>query len=589
MKTTEHNCSVCTPLLAVSMALGFILCAGAGAATPWTPTHLETVLWLDAADTDTLSTDGADRVSLWENKGSAADADAVQTDDDLKPIYSATAFNSRPGLAFDSANDFMNLGTGLNLPARFLVIVAGKFDTVPDTWAGFMDKWPGSPNNSWVLTAKHDTSAPRKVHGAISTDGQNTSGTAILDSMSTAPSLYAMSGDGSNFRVWFNAVTGGTPQPLTQALHASTASVTLGNKGLAGITMSECIIVTGRVTTAERQLVEGYLAHKWGIEASLPDLHPHRNSAPTYRSFTFDFEHPDGTGSSFADAISLRTAGCMKDKNGVPIGFTHSTQSDGGAVEADVELTENGLFFETFHDPSPVETDWRKIALGVPFATDGAGVVKVTARFSGAYTGWDTQYEMMGLLLGSAATRGIGAKIHQAVGGHSLIGLWIGSTFRQSLTPDPWNNGQVVLINGDDGNKNITEMVMAGEATAGGTVFGTIVSDAARSGEVSDGESWPTNHLGKSGAYAYFLVNSGNDDADGFSGTLTSITFEGPHLVVPAAGSPNRSFTFDFEHPDAEGSEYPDAISLDTEGAIKDTNGVAVGFTVNNQNGGEEE
>jgi hypothetical protein len=34
------------------------------------------------------------------------------------------------------------------------------------------------------------------------------------------------------------------------------------------------------MTTADRQRVEGYLAHKWGLTANLPADHPYKNAAP---------------------------------------------------------------------------------------------------------------------------------------------------------------------------------------------------------------------------------------------------------------------------------------------------------------------
>ena len=43
----------------------------------------------------------------------------------------------------------------------------------------------------------------------------------------------------------------------------------------------ECVAMQRDATTLERQKVEGYFAHKWGLAASLPADHPYRNVAPT--------------------------------------------------------------------------------------------------------------------------------------------------------------------------------------------------------------------------------------------------------------------------------------------------------------------
>jgi hypothetical protein len=44
--------------------------------------------------------------------------------------------------------------------------------------------------------------------------------------------------------------------------------------------VGEIIQVSGDLTVENRQRVEGYLAHKWGLEASLPADHPFRNAPP---------------------------------------------------------------------------------------------------------------------------------------------------------------------------------------------------------------------------------------------------------------------------------------------------------------------
>lgn len=44
--------------------------------------------------------------------------------------------------------------------------------------------------------------------------------------------------------------------------------------------LGELIIIDSLVTTEERQLLEGYIAWKWGLEGNLPSNHPYKNSAP---------------------------------------------------------------------------------------------------------------------------------------------------------------------------------------------------------------------------------------------------------------------------------------------------------------------
>jgi hypothetical protein len=45
--------------------------------------------------------------------------------------------------------------------------------------------------------------------------------------------------------------------------------------------VAEVVFVSGTVTTEVRQLIEGYLAWKWGLEANLPSGHPYEFGPPT--------------------------------------------------------------------------------------------------------------------------------------------------------------------------------------------------------------------------------------------------------------------------------------------------------------------
>ena len=45
--------------------------------------------------------------------------------------------------------------------------------------------------------------------------------------------------------------------------------------------LAELLIYNEELPTSILRKVEGYLAHKWGIESSLTGSHPYRNSAPS--------------------------------------------------------------------------------------------------------------------------------------------------------------------------------------------------------------------------------------------------------------------------------------------------------------------
>jgi hypothetical protein len=62
--------------------------------------------------------------------------------------------------------------------------------------------------------------------------------------------------------------------------------ITLGGGGANSFDLYELIQYDGALTTSQRQQVEGYLAIKWGLSASLPSSHPYYTSGPMHSHFT---------------------------------------------------------------------------------------------------------------------------------------------------------------------------------------------------------------------------------------------------------------------------------------------------------------
>jgi Immunoglobulin domain/PA14 domain len=54
-----------------------------------------------------------------------------------------------------------------------------------------------------------------------------------------------------------------------------------GGGSYQNATFGEFIVINGTVSTADRQKLEGYLAHKWGMTANLPAIHPYKSVAPS--------------------------------------------------------------------------------------------------------------------------------------------------------------------------------------------------------------------------------------------------------------------------------------------------------------------
>ncbi|MFM6272695.1 MAG: hypothetical protein ACKPFA_40420, partial [Dolichospermum sp.] len=70
-----------------------------------TPAQISTDLWLDAADSSTITLNGS-TVSQWNDK-SGNGRNAIQATATNQPAYTANGLNGKPVLTFDGINDFL--------------------------------------------------------------------------------------------------------------------------------------------------------------------------------------------------------------------------------------------------------------------------------------------------------------------------------------------------------------------------------------------------------------------------------------------------------------------------------------------------
>ncbi len=248
-------------------------------ATVWSPNALGSSLglWLDAADVDGdgsregIAESGlnAGALSTWIDKSGngrhAMVADAFQ-----QPQVVQAGMNGLATVRFDGLNDGMTLSglPTLNGSTNSLFWVQNTTDT------HYMPLTSNNGINGWFLI------------GAITINEGSTdlAGTGNLYSTSA---LYR-NGALANWTTRGSVYTG---------LNGSTNTVAIVNQPLGfngGLTLangyggvwnfagdqSEVIVTTIALDLATRQIMEGYLAWKWGTQALLPADHPYKTAAP---------------------------------------------------------------------------------------------------------------------------------------------------------------------------------------------------------------------------------------------------------------------------------------------------------------------
>ena len=247
--------------------------------TPWTPAQMTTALWLDADDASTITLNGS-TVSQWNDK-SGNNRHVIQPTAAWQPTYAPSGLNGRPSLAFDggppspTTSDYLSFPSGfLNaVPAFSLVMVMQGPEQTNN--AVFGPQETGQRGLELIYTALVDWPTLVRINNV----NRVTSG---LWSTNNTPSLSFLTSTASATAGWLNGSTvfstaGNAPLNFngTYALGRYYAGYH------AAMNVSEFIITTNDLSTAARQKLEGYLAWKWGLVASLPVDHPYKSTAPT--------------------------------------------------------------------------------------------------------------------------------------------------------------------------------------------------------------------------------------------------------------------------------------------------------------------
>ncbi len=268
----------------------------------WDPSLISTALWLDAADTSTITTSGNEITQINDKSGNGRNFTSASG---TRPSTGLAALNSKNVLSFTgdyltstsaaSTWTFLHDATGSSC---FSVVKFGTVTSPGDAYTlygnngattanvghsvYYDDRSSLSRDNALVsLVTRGVDGSP--VIGNVSTNGFITANTHNILSQLTDPS-NAVASNRSEIRV--NA---GTPSkynistnPLSTSSPAFTLQIGSTGNSILGMTgeLAEIIFVSGVATLDTRQKMEGYLAHKWGLTANLPADHPYKSAVP---------------------------------------------------------------------------------------------------------------------------------------------------------------------------------------------------------------------------------------------------------------------------------------------------------------------
>lgn len=268
--------------------------AAAGGGTPWTPSNLADLrAWYDADDASTI-TESSGLISAWDDKSGGGYHLSSSGSD--RPTYTASGlgsksvvtFNATHWMAASTASDwkFLHDSTGSSVfvvlqytrADRMAFLWTGPFSSVAKGWTLCSNTTQQNAYNLIPASGSNWTSLNQTANNSLPINTNHIVGVVADPSNATAASRSSIRINGGN------AITNNT-QTNTPSTADPHSPLTLGRSGSSSMVglegfIAEVVICDAILSDADRQDVEGYLAHKWGLEGNLPAGHDHKTSPP---------------------------------------------------------------------------------------------------------------------------------------------------------------------------------------------------------------------------------------------------------------------------------------------------------------------
>ena len=245
----------------------------------WTPEQIATELWLDFADSGTIAKSGTEITLVTDKSGNLR----TFTPGSFRPNHGTQTINTLPVAVF-SGSEFLQSQQSAST-WRFLNDSTGSTCFfVFNSYTGYL--LATGDSNAGILFFMDKNSVGLFVTGnnLISVENGITtplSGTQLLGSIANPSASPVV----NRSTLQLNAGTGVSNNVRTGTPANQDPNATLYINGVAGTPLAsgllaEIILISGIASLENRQKIEGYLAHKWGLTTNLPSDHPYKSVAP---------------------------------------------------------------------------------------------------------------------------------------------------------------------------------------------------------------------------------------------------------------------------------------------------------------------
>jgi hypothetical protein len=240
------------------------------------------ITWIDSAFTASITNSGTtlNRVTSRAAAGTVFNASGASA---ASVTYGNRTLNGIPVISGITRDSFLRSTTGITQTAGtkgfFAVISQTSFLTQTVTYGTVLTGGlsittsPTTPNMYMGSTNRRNNIITNAIPSFIANSNVFIS---AINSAATLSNVVTVNGSGASLSTNLQASDLG-------AYVSGTAAGTIGEGSDPGstLTVAELIVYdNAEITTTQRQLIEGYLAWKWGLSSQLPSTHPFVSGAP---------------------------------------------------------------------------------------------------------------------------------------------------------------------------------------------------------------------------------------------------------------------------------------------------------------------
>jgi hypothetical protein len=229
------------------------------------------VFWVDAKDGQSLTIDGTNKVRDWRDK-SGGNRTLTQIPIVERPTYVRGAF---PGLEFDGVRTFLPIPDAAAMVRGNMTVFVVERRKSSKLENYFLGGMTNQRNQNLVLGYYNQTTA------LMAFWGNDLPATVPAYANSTEPArIWCFQKESTGRQIVLNGTRVANDSRMENL--QGWAGAALGRYGTTFYqgTIHEVLIYNTALSIGERQKVEGYLAHRWGLAGSLPAGHPYKLNSP---------------------------------------------------------------------------------------------------------------------------------------------------------------------------------------------------------------------------------------------------------------------------------------------------------------------